>query len=165
MVQTGLFTPLPALPQLPESEVKAKWIYSIAVRYTRWKKPVRPEVVTICTIGLDYVGHYLEKDTKGDDSVHVKQVNNTDTLKSCNVVYVSASEQEYTREILKRIDGKPVLSIGDLDDFNFYGGIIGYHIKHRRIELSVNVDALQRATEAGLILDREILNNSEVYRE
>lgn len=82
-------------------------------------------------------GKYSDKDTEG--------------LRNCCVLFVSASEKKYFRKITELLNGSNVLTvsnvltIGDSDGFLEKGGIINFVTEKKKVRFSINLDAAKRS--------------------
>jgi hypothetical protein len=146
---------LPVFPAghiVGEYQLKAAFLYKFA-SFVEWppQRGTSPVRVPVCigVIGEDPFGPVL------DEAVKNQTVNGRDFLVrrftsgqnpgECQIVYISPSEKKRIRSILDRLQGAPVLTVGDFPEFCRAGGIINLAIEDQRVRLEVNLDAAARA--------------------
>jgi hypothetical protein len=112
-----------------EYQSKAARITRIA-QVTSWPAsklgPNTPLVIGV--YGSDVITDYLEmavqgRRLKGRDVI-VKRCNAVQEVVGCHVLFVSRSEQDRLRDVLRRTSGEPILTIGETDNFMDKGGIV-----------------------------------------
>ena len=77
----------------------------------------------------------------------------------CQIVFISSSERDRLREILIRLQGKPVLTVGDMRGFCESGGIVNLKLIDSAIRLEINQAAGQRV---GLRFSYKLLRLAEI---
>ncbi len=75
-------------------------------------------------------------------------------LKSCRILYISSSESSRLGEILKNIEGQPVLTIGNTRGYAKRGVDINLFKQDGRLRFEINHDAVLKS---GLTLSSELL--------
>jgi len=123
-------------------------IYNIS-KYTTWPGPLdmsKPFIIGV--IGKLPRGEqiYLSRDAAIDKRrVIVKYYSSLEEIKSPEVLFIASSEAHRLDEILKYIEGKPILTIGDTKGFAQKGVIINFYVKGIRECFEVNYDAYRRS--------------------
>jgi hypothetical protein len=145
---------------LSEYQVKSALLLNF-VRYSDWPatafaNPDSPYVVGIA--GRDPFGKDLEKaferkTVKGRPFV-LKRVSGEQEMRACHLLFVSSSERRRSRELLEKISGAPVLTVGDFPDFLDHGGVINFLIKDGSVRFEIN---LEPARGTGIKLDANLL--------
>lgn len=85
----------------------------------------------VCVIGENHLGSSLDKalDGKkaGDRTFSVVELagGQVEQAKSCNILYISATEEARVGEITGAVSGLPILTVGESDKFPENGGMIG----------------------------------------
>jgi hypothetical protein len=74
----------------------------------------------------------------------VQRIAKVEDASRCQIVYVSKSEQDKAKNILKEIK-EGVLTIGEINHFASSGGIINLVISKNRVSFEINTDASERA--------------------
>jgi uncharacterized protein DUF4154 len=143
-----------------ETQLKAVFLFNFT-KYVGWPSaafhgPADP--LRICILGADPFGTVLEQTVRGEvvnerplATQHIARVEEID---ECRLLFVSASEEAQIPRILKYVAGKPVLTVGETDDFAESGGMINLLKEQNRIRFEINQDA---AEQAGLKLSSQLL--------
>jgi hypothetical protein len=131
--------------------IKAGFIYNFA-KLMQWPTSAFPQPdspIVIGILGNDPFGATLDSvlagkkvDARGFVVKHLKWGAD---IKSCNILYVSASEAPHLDEILHAVKGLPVLTIGQMPEFARRGGIVNFVIEDDKVRFEVNVEAAKQA--------------------
>lgn len=147
-------------PAASEREIQAVWLLNFA-RYTDWPaaafdSPSAPIVLGVA--GRDPLGLLLEKTCSGKTvkgrSVVVKRWTAEHDPKPCHVLFVPASEGRRQRDWLGKVRGRPVLTVGESEDFLTGGGMLQFTLKDNTVRFSASLDAVQKG---GLHLHASLL--------
>ncbi|MEY2409379.1 MAG: hypothetical protein QOF48_2049 [Verrucomicrobiota bacterium] len=134
-----------------EYEIKAALLLNFA-RFTEWPgtsfaSPKAPLVVGV--VGRDPFGTLLEKtfsaQTMNGRSIVVKRLTADQDLKQCHLLFVPASEKRRQRELLEKIRGLPILTVGERDDFLDHGGEVQFLFADESIRFSINLNPAKAA--------------------
>lgn len=142
-----------------EFVVKAAISLNLA-RFTEWPEsvlPVNSPYLNLCVLGDEDVQQafaQVEKKASGKRMLHVIAVSQSGNLGSCNMVYVSGLDRIRTIKLLSGIVGKPILTIGERNDFLEQGGLVNLEMKEGKINIQVNLDA---ATRSGIKISSRVL--------
>ena len=63
----------------------------------------------------------------------------------CNILFISSTEKKNVTEILKRIEGHNILTIGDTRGYAKKGVMINFYHDKNKIRFEINIDALKRS--------------------
>jgi len=142
-----------------EYSVKAALVLNFA-RFTDWPTDAfadSPETFIICVVGDNAVWEAFAgiegKGVKGRRIV-VKRVRRMRKFCVCDLLFVSGSDRHRLPKIFAAVEGKPVLTIGEMTGFTEAGGIVNLIRTENRITFEVNPDAAQ---QAGLKISSRIL--------
>ena len=142
-----------------EYSVKAALAFNFA-RFTDWPSDNivdSPKTFNICILGdnavLEAFAGVEGKCVKGRRIV-LKRVRSMRKSVDCELFFVSGSPRELLPKIFAAVEGKPVLTIGEMPGFTEAGGIINLVKTENRIRFEVNVKAAQKA---GLKISSRIL--------
>lgn len=72
-----------------------------------------------------------------------------DAAKSCHVVFVNVPDVEKALGVINSLDGLPILTVGEVENFAQYGGMVGFLGEGRNIALAVNQKRLEKAGLKG----------------
>ncbi len=118
---------------------------------------------TICIVGNDELKDALEtavrsKFIAGRTPI-VQSHSSSSDLSSCQIVFVDESERRRASDIVDRYMDRPILTVGDSDDFTKVGGIIRLYQQGSKLRIEINIDAAKRA---GLKISSKLLSLGRV---
>jgi hypothetical protein len=144
-------------PKPSEYEVKAAYIYNFA-KFVEWPQlHAGDQAINVCVVGYDPFGPLLatiEGKTVGDRKIAVKRNVSINNIRGCQMVFISASEEDHLARILKVINSSPVLTIGDTEGYAEQGVMINLYMERRTVRFQINQKA---ATRAGLRIRSNLL--------
>ena len=73
----------------------------------------------------------------------------------CHILFISSSEQQRFPEIISRLEGLHILTVGEADNFGEAGGMIHFVLEGTKIRFRVNETA---ATRSGLKISAKLLS-------
>lgn len=145
-----------------EYQLKAAFLFNV-VKFTTWapasfEGPGSPIVVGVG--GGDPFGGALQEVlrgmTVGGRPLEVRRLERREDGVGCHVVFLARSEAEGMATWLKAIEGRPVLTVGDMDGFCEGGGMVNLTVsKDGRIRPELNPEA---ARAVGVQLSARLLN-------
>lgn len=132
-----------------EAKIKVAYVYNF-LKFIEWPEgdgnaaaPAR-----ICVVGTDPIRTMLGElsiRTVKERRIQVEQVKDLSDLNACHLVYVSRSEEAALPQVLRRIEGAPVLSVSDIPEFAHKGGMIGFATEDNRVKIEVNQSLVRHA--------------------
>jgi hypothetical protein len=147
--------------QALEYEVKAAYLYNFA-KFVEWPPQAfadNESPIVIGVLGENPFGDILEATVQSQTlhgrSILIKQSRNVEDLKTCQLLFVSQSEQNSVREVLNQLRGASVLTVSDMESFIQNGGIIHFVKKENKIRFEINQEA---AKEANLKISSKLLS-------
>ncbi|HEY6555365.1 MAG TPA: YfiR family protein [Vicinamibacteria bacterium] len=144
---------------LPEYSVKAAFLYRF-LEFVEWPRasPLPAGTVTIGVLGQDPFGEVLDRAILGKvaagRSLTIRRFPTLESLSPCAVLFISSSETKHLPDILARLEGVAVLTVGEGDQFARRGGMIGFYFEDNRVRLEINRTAAERA---GLRVSSKLL--------
>jgi YfiR/HmsC-like len=142
-----------------EYDVKAAYLYNFS-RFVQWPKveESRNEPFAICVLGQDPFGSSLHstimRETIAGRSVVAKQISSLHDALNCQVLFISASEDNRLKQILNNLGTASILTVSDLPRFTQRGGMVQFVLEGNKVRFEVNSATAQRA---GLALSSELL--------
>ena len=120
---------LPAEPAAPrEYQLKAVFLFNFA-QFVEWPPEAFPDAQTPLVIGVlgeDPFGAYLDETVRGERvnnrSLVVQRYRRVDEIKTCHILFISRSEADRLEQILVRLKGRNILTVGDAEGFAQRGG-------------------------------------------
>lgn len=153
-------------PELREYVIKAAFLFNFA-RFTEWPAAAfqaASSPLRLCILGTDPFGKALDSlagKTIKDRRIEVSHLLWAEEAAQCHVLFVSDSASTRLEEIFELLDGRPVLTVGDMPEAAYSGGIIGLKIVEQKIRFLVNPD---NAENAGLQVSSRLMTIGEVVR-
>jgi hypothetical protein len=145
----ALALPAGAQEPSPEYELKAAFLYNF-VKFVEWPADAfagAKSPLSICVYGSDPFGGSLEGvvrgEALGERGLLVQRPEALGDLRDCQVLFVSRSERQRLPEILARVGGAPVLTVGDTDGFLQAGGVINFVMEDNKVRFAINLQAAE----------------------
>ena len=133
-----------------EYQIKAAYLYNF-INFIEW--PIdspnnNSPSINLCILGDDPFGKDLDdirnEIVKGK-KLTVKYPCSLDKLRSCNILFIPASEKNHVGQILKLIGNSRVLTVSDVEESARQGVIISFFVEHKKVRFAINIEAARRA--------------------
>jgi hypothetical protein len=141
-------------------EHRALYLYNFA-KFTKWPDSAfanerAPFIIGI--LGRDPFEKDIAivegKPIKGR-TVEVRRFESLERLGPCHILYISDSEKAHLSDVLQRVKGSPVLTVGEMDSFLASGGMVNLiPLENKTLTFDINLPV---AEGAGLKLDTRFL--------
>ena len=148
-----------------EYEVKAAFLFNFA-KFVEWPAgafPKNDSPFVIGVLGDDPFDHDLEKAVKDkkvkDRKIVIKRFKRISDLENCQILFVSSSEKDRLAAIFKKVNSKPILTVGDVSGFARRGGVINLIRRDKTIGFEINPKA---ADKAGLKISSQLLRLAKI---
>ncbi|MCI0534647.1 MAG: YfiR family protein [Verrucomicrobiales bacterium] len=157
-----LLSTTPASAQISkEYQVKAVCLWRLA-QFVTWPTNAFENAsspIAIGVLGENPFGDLLNAAVSGETAhgrkLVVQHYPRMSDIKSCHILFVSASEAGHVQEVLTELAGKSTLTVGDFEGFaRWKGGMIAFVTQQNKVKLQIN---RQAATNARLELDPRLL--------
>jgi hypothetical protein len=145
-----------------EAQVKAAFVYNV-MRFVGW--PQTSGALRLCTVGDDALaGALAGLAGKPLDSlsIEVRALGARAPLAQCDVVYVAASAASATVDIVRGLEGRAVLTVGDAPGLAQQGLIVNFFLQEERVRFEINPVAAQRA---GVKISSQLLSLARIVRD
>ncbi|MFP7721428.1 YfiR family protein [Lysobacter sp. A3-1-A15] len=150
-----------------EVQLEAAFLVNF-VRFTQWPPPRFPspdspyvltvlgdsEVVDAVREVANAAGEIQGRRIRVQQVTSLRQADATEVLRRSHVVFVHGSTSITPQQLLPRIDGASVLTVGAGHDFTRHGGMLGLSRSGRRMGFTANVAAIQAS---GLSVSAKVL--------
>ncbi|MBN1826666.1 MAG: YfiR family protein [Candidatus Eisenbacteria bacterium] len=94
---------------------------------------------------LEILDDALETHQPQSRPIVLLRIDSLEQISQCHLLYVSRKTDRSLEEILKRVDGNPILTVSDIDEFTSRGGAIGLFPDKDRIGIDINRISERRA--------------------
>lgn len=165
LIGVTVFLPIQATPSSPnEYQVKAAFLYNFA-KFVEWPQEAiaggQPFVIGI--LGQDPFGNELDEAVAGktvrEKKITVKRFSKIEEAIHCHLLFISNSEDQNLAQILRRLEGAPVLTVSDMGQFAEKGGVIQLVTDQNKIHFAINMAAAERV---GLKPSSQLLKLSRI---
>jgi len=95
------------------------------------------------------------------DDLALKRARKLAELRSCHILFISASEKDRLPSILKPLKGASTLTVGETEAFARGGGVVNFLSDGSRVQLEINLNA---AEQARLKISSKLLSLAKVVR-
>ena len=148
-----------------EYEVKAAFIHNIA-KFVEWPAATRTAgPLKLCILGQSPFGSALDAlqgKSIGNKVWEVLPAKPNTNLRECGVLFIAASESDNLSQILERLQGSPVLTMGDSDGYAAQGVMVNFYIEQNKVRFEINLGA---ASRAGLKISSQLLKLARIVAE
>lgn len=161
-ILVGLLIPLEGLALLGQGEyqVKGAFLYNF-MKFVDWPEksfdsPNEPFVLGV--VGPNTLVSALEelvrgKTVKGHPLI-VRGLKSKEWETKCHVLYFIKSDPVQTREWIAKVQGKPILTVGEKENFTAQGGAINFYLEENQVRFEINPTA---AEASGLKISSQLL--------
>jgi YfiR/HmsC-like len=153
-----------AQPSLSEYKLKALFLYNFG-KFVEWPTNDFPSANAPMIIGVygeNPFGNDLKDIVKGQTinghPLVVRQIILLSDLKTCHILFISASETSDLYSIMRAVRGAAVLTVGETREFIPAGGMIAFFIEDDKIRFEINPKAVRKA---GLTISSKLLSLSK----
>lgn len=132
-----------------EQALKAALVYNFA-KFTEWPEDALRATTsfTACALGDD-AANALTRTLKDrlllSRGIQVLRITAGGPVRSCHLLYISGVTGAEAAALVAAVQGAPVLTISDEENFARLGGIAYVFVEHGRWRFDVNLDAARRA--------------------
>lgn len=148
-----------------EYDVKAVFLCRFA-QYVEWPPTAFASATAPITIGIlgdDPFGKAIEEASADERPQNrkcvIKRFNRPEDLTPCHILFISRSEQGNVPALLQALDARPILTVGDTEQFTREGGMINFTTQGGKIRFEINPKA---ANEAGLKISAQLLRLAKI---
>jgi hypothetical protein len=148
-----------------EYAVKAAFLYNFA-KFVEWPAGTFSsprEAVAFCIVGEDALGDELAQAVAGkmvqNRPVAIRRAAQLEELGGCQILFVGSSERARFDRLLAAVGRRPILTVGDEEEFRQAGGIINFVLRRNRVRFQIDLEAAERA---GLRISARLLELAEV---
>ena len=152
---------------LREYEIKTAFIYNF-VKFVDWPPTALPETsdtINLCVWGDEPFAvafdSLKDKAVKGRRLV-VRHIEQPRDFEGCHVLFVGSSEEKRAQQAMQALQGRSVLTVGEMERFPQLGGIINFVVEKNRVRFEINVNSAERAS---LKLSSQLLSLAKIVRQ
>jgi hypothetical protein len=136
-------------PLIDEYQMKAIFLCNFAA-FVEWpdrlfERPTQP--ISICVMGQDPFGHWLEDAVKGrmigDRRLTTHRISRIGDARSCRVIFIATSAESRLPSLMSEIRSTGVLTVGESDVTRQAGVVITFAMEGRKVRFGINTKAAE----------------------
>jgi hypothetical protein len=146
--------------QPTEYQIKAAFIFNFA-KFVEWPPAAFPKASSPIIVGVlgdnpfhDALEKTIRNKTVDEHPVVIREYRSAVDVTNCHILFICSSEKARLSQILKQLDGRSVLTVGEMPGFTETGGMINFVLEGTKIRFQINNDA---ANSAGLKISAKLL--------
>lgn len=155
-----------AAAQVPdEYKVKAVFLFHFA-QFVEWPDDSfsrQDEPMVIGVLGENPFGDYLDEVVSGESikghPLQVKRFSKPEEISKCHILFVGVDGMGQLRTLLKDLESRAMLTVGDNPAFIRAGGMIRFFSEDSKIRLQINPEA---ARSSGLMISSKLLRLADI---
>jgi YfiR/HmsC-like len=148
-----------------ETDLKAVFLFNFA-EFVEWPPDAFPDETTPFVIGVlgddplgKSLGEIVANETVRNHKIVIRRFRNVQEITSCNILFISRSENPRLDRIFKFLNGRSILTVGETEGFSIHGGMVRFLVALNKLGLQINVEA---AKAAGLTISSKLLRQAEI---
>ena len=118
----------------------------------------------VLSVGSVRIGRWTPAERGQEDrrpTARRKRLQWNDDVRHCHILFVSSSDAGRIGELSRRVEGRPILIVGETTDLAKRGAIINFRIEDGRVRFDINVECGQTCAPQYQL---EILKSPESSR-
>jgi hypothetical protein len=149
-----------------ELKVKEAYLYNF-IRFVEWPgdKPMETRPIRLMVAGPPKLAAAMVRTlggrTVGSRAIEAVAISEPGEAAGADVLYVMDKDAARAREFVRAVQGKPVLTITDTDNFPAAGSLINFYIADQTVHFAVNANELERSP---LHLSSQMLQFAAILR-
>lgn len=134
-----------------EYQVKAAFLFHFA-QFVDWPPEAfkaNDSPITYCTAGGDPFEGGLDASmngkTIGGRPIRVLHFKKAGESQGCQILFLGIADKKLVSATLAKLNGSPVLTVGESINFAQGGGMIGFLLEDNKVRFEINLEAAERA--------------------
>ena len=150
-----------------EYDVKIGFIYNFA-KFVTWPREANekdPGTLVLCYVADDpsiTVFQKLDGKIVRDRKIKVVAFQDGTCIEQSHIIFFATQDKARIQEILEQARGRGILTIGEVDGFTSWGGVINFFEELNRLRFKVNLTATRRE---GLKMSSQLLGSAQIVEE
>ena len=160
-----MMAPSSSAQKFNEHEVKSAFVHNF-IRFVTWpEEEVSNNTIRLGIVGRNEFVKTMKQNLSGQvvNGMEIKIIHYepTDDLTDCNSLFIADDPTINPKEILKKVKGKPILTISETPDFCSIGGMINFKENGNKYAFEINPSA---ARKEGLIISSKLLQLATIVK-
>jgi hypothetical protein len=150
-----------------EYDVKMGFIYNFA-KFVTWPREAdekKSRDIVLCYVADDpSITVFQKLDGKAIRHRKIKVVafQGENCIEQSHILFFATQDKKHIQEILEQARGRGILTIGEVEGFTQWGGVINFFEELNRLRFKVNLTAARRE---GLKMSSQILVSAQIVEE
>ena len=150
--------------RVSEYDVKAAFLLNF-VRFVDWSDQTgrgTGNEIILGIAGEDHFGSALNliRGVKVKNrTLVIKNADDSNSLTSCDILFISASEKDRLPSIMATLKDLPILTVSEIEGFARRGGMINFITVEKKIRFEINPDA---AKQVGIHISSQLLQLARI---
>ena len=150
-----------------EYDVKIGFIYNFA-KFITWPRSVDdrdPKTLVFCYVADDptiTMFQKLDGKTIRKRKIKVVAFKDETCIEQTHIIFFATQDKAHIQAILEKAKGRGILTIGEVDGFTQWGGVINFFEELNRLRFKVNMTAARRE---GLKMSSQLLGSAQIVEE
>ena len=144
----GVAAPTLRAGQPSETSLKAAFVVNF-LKFVEWPQAEPGTPLVLVLVGDSPITTALKDSTTdlqiGGRPVHVRTAKDPGDIDDAHAVFICAGEHQQVPAILRRLDRKSVLTIGDTEGFGASGVVLNLVMQDQKVRVEANTAAAARA--------------------
>ena len=151
------------------SDLTSVYIFNF-VRFTDWPEDSLEKSPEPAQSGLminvlhdqdihDTLQNIIEKPAAKPLGLKLQTCKQTDCIQNSSVLFIGESDRGHFSQLLKLVEGRPILTISNIPGFAEQGGMVEIKYHNEKLTFVVNIKAVKRA---GLYISAQLLQLGEI---
>jgi hypothetical protein len=148
-----------------EYQIKAVFLFNFT-QFVKWPPAAfinADEPFCIGILGDDPFDGFLDETVRGEKvdghPLVVQRYHSVKDIKDCQLLFISGSENKRLEQIFAGLNGKNILTVGDMDGFAKNGGVIRFVTEQNKVHFKISREA---AKNANLTISSKMLRLAEI---
>lgn len=134
-----------------EYEIKAAFLYNLG-NYLKFPTSVLSESdpdqnFFICILGRDPFQQNIDSAAEDEKiqghPVKIKRLQRIQEVDGCHLLFISDSERSRLKMLFQTLARRPILTVGDTDDFIEQGGMLKFYNDNNKIRLALDLEKVR----------------------
>ena len=132
-----------------EAQVKAALVYNFA-KFVEWPDDAAPQArpMVVGVLGdpelTAVIDRTLRNKTVRGRTFEVRHFTSIDDLALCHILFVAPQDAATVRRAIQLVQDSPTLTIGELDGFSGWGGVIELVLEEKQFRFEINAGTARR---------------------
>lgn len=132
-----------------EYQIKAAYLYNFA-KFVRWPESAFSDQKAPLVIGVLGKNHFdgeltpLSLKTVRGRSIEIRYFETLQEIETCHMLYISTDEFKKRESILRGLITRPIVTVGESEQFADTGGIIQFVTIRNRLRFIINLNAARK---------------------